>query len=291
MQSVLRKPEWLKIRPPAEKFSELKQKIAGYGLNTVCQEAHCPNVSECWSTGTATFMVLGDTCTRGCRFCAVKTGNPKQEVDLFEPYKLAMCIRELNLGYIVITSVDRDDLPDQGSAHFANCVRLVKKKNPGILVEVLIPDFRGNEGCIKTIVDSSPDVIGHNVETVKRLQRNIRDIRANYEQSLKVLKHVKHLNPDIFTKSSMMLGLGETEPEVIDAMKDLRSIGVDMLTFGQYLRPSPRHVPVEEYVSPEKFNKLKALGESLGFKYVASGPFVRSSYRAGELFVRNVLKR
>ena len=288
------KPEWLKIRPPTETFSELKELIDHFGLHTVCQEAHCPNMSECWSTGTATFMVLGDTCTRGCRFCAVKTGNPKGAVSKSEPLMLAKCVREMNrlgkIDYIVVTSVDRDDLPDQGSGHFASCIREVKNAVPGIMVEVLTPDFRGSRECVKAVVDARPDVFDHNIETVRRLQKKVRDPRAGYEQSLSVLAAVKELNPEIFTKSSLMLGLGETEDEIVGAMKDLRSVGVDILTLGQYLRPSAIHLPVAEYVAPERFNNLKLVGERLGFKYVAAGPFVRSSYRAGELFVKNVLK-
>ncbi len=291
------KPGWLKIRPPTQKFSELKELVAHFGLHTVCEEAHCPNISECWSGGTATFMVLGDTCTRGCKFCAIKTGNPKGVVNEAEPLMLAQCLREMNLlesnklDYIVITSVDRDDLPDQGAGHFASCVREVKRAVPGIMVEVLTPDFRGSRECVRAVVEAGPDVFDHNLETVKRLQRRVRDPRANYEQSLSVLAAVKELNSGVFTKSSIMLGLGETEEEVIEAMRDLRAIGVDMLTLGQYLRPSSWHLPVSEYVAPETFNKLKVAGEALGFKYVAAGPFVRSSYRAGEFFVKSVLKR
>ncbi|MBI2175789.1 lipoyl synthase [Candidatus Woesearchaeota archaeon] len=289
------KPGWLKIRPPTETFSELKELVAHFGLNTVCQEAHCPNMSECWSGGTATFMVLGDTCTRGCKFCSVKTGNPKGVVNKAEPFLLGQCVKKMNslgsrkIDYVVITSVDRDDLPDQGASHFASCIREVKSAVPGTMVEVLTPDFRGSRECIKAVADASPDVFGHNIETVRRLQRTVRDLRAGYEQSLSVLVAVKEMNPKIFTKSSIMLGLGETEEEVVAAMKDLRAVGVDMLTLGQYLRPSSLHLSVAEYVSPERFNKLKLTGEGLGFRYVAAGPFVRSSYRAGELFVKNVL--
>lgn len=290
------KPEWLKIRPPTETFSELRQLVAHFGLNTVCQEAHCPNMSECWSGGTATFMVLGDTCTRGCKFCSVKTGNPNGVVNSAEPFLLGQCVKEMNslgsgkkIDYVVVTSVDRDDLPDQGAAHFASCIKEVKNAVPGIMVEVLTPDFRGSRECIKAVVDANPDVFGHNIETVRRLQRKARDPRANYEQSLSVLAAVKEINPEVFTKSSMMLGLGETEDEIVEAMRDLRDISVDILTLGQYLRPSSLHLPVAEYVSPERFNKLKLIGEGMGFRYVAAGPFVRSSYRAGELFVKNVL--
>ncbi|MBI2144711.1 lipoyl synthase [Candidatus Woesearchaeota archaeon] len=291
-----RKPDWFRIRPPTEKFPEIKELVAHFGLHTVCEEAHCPNMSECWSGGTATFMVLGDTCTRGCKFCAVKTGNPRGVVNRAEPFMLADCVKAMNgingrrMDYIVVTSVDRDDLPDQGASHFASCIREVKKAVPGIMVEVLTPDFRGSRECVKAIVDAAPDVFGHNIETVRRLQNKVRDPRAGYEQSLSVLKAVKEFNPAMFTKSSIMLGLGETEEELLEAMSDLREINVDILTLGQYLRPSRLHVPVSGYVSPERFNKLKLVGEGLGFRYVAAGPFVRSSYRAGELFVKNVLK-
>ncbi len=289
------KPGWLKIRPPTETFSELKELVAHFGLNTVCQEARCPNMPECWSGGTATFMVLGDTCTRACRFCSVKTGNPKGIVNNAESFLLGQCVREMNrlgsgkIDYVVVTSVDRDDLPDQGAAHFAGCIKEVRSAVPGIMVEVLTPDFRGSRECIKTVLDAGPDVFGHNIETVRRLQRSVRDVRAGYEQSLSVLAAVKEISPKTFTKSSMMLGLGEAEEEVVEVMKDLRSIGVDILTLGQYLRPSSIHLAVAEYVSPERFNKLRLIGEGLGFRYVAAGPFVRSSYRAGELFVKNVL--
>ncbi len=292
------KPDWLRIRPPTETFSELREMIAHFGLNTVCQEAHCPNMSECWSGGTATFMILGDTCTRGCKFCSVKTGNPKGVVNNAEPFMLARCIKELNslgsggkIDYVVITSVDRDDLADQGAVHFASCIKKVKDAVPGIMVEVLTPDFRGSRECIKTIIDANPDVFGHNIETVRRLQRKVRDVRAGYEQSLSVLAAVKEMSPKTFTKSSIMLGLGETEDEIVEVMKDLREINVDILTLGQYLRPSSWHLAVAEYVAPERFNKLKRIGEGLGFRYVAAGPFVRSSYRAGELFVKNVLNK
>ncbi|HIG98923.1 TPA: lipoyl synthase [Candidatus Woesearchaeota archaeon] len=291
------KPGWFRIRPPTKTFSELKGLVTHFGLHTVCQEAHCPNMAECWSGGTATFMVLGDTCTRGCKFCAVKTGNPKGVVNAEEPSLLAQCVKAMNLlgkeriSYVVITSVDRDDLPDQGAGHFASCVREVKNANRDIRVEVLTPDFRGNPDCVRTVVDAFPDVFGHNLETVRRLQGKVRDPRAGYEQSLSVLAAAKEINPNLLTKSSMMLGLGETEEETIEAMKDLRHAGVDMLMLGQYLRPSAFHVPVAEYMPPEKFNKLKLAGESLGFRYVAAGPFVRSSYRAGELFVKNILRK
>ncbi|MBI2675063.1 MAG: lipoyl synthase [Candidatus Aenigmarchaeota archaeon] len=287
------KPQWLKIRPPqnSERFGGIKETIKRYGLHTVCEEAHCPNISECWSGGTATFMVMGDTCTRACKFCAVKTGFPAQPLDIFEPIKLARAIAEWKLDYVVITSVDRDDLPDQGAGHFAACIREMRREIPEIIIEVLIPDFRGNSELLKKIAEAKPEVIAHNIETVERLQGRVRDPRANYKQSLSVLETVKKMNPSIYTKSGIMLGLGENDEEVMQSMKDLRSIGVDVFTIGQYLRPSSWHLAVSEYVSPEKFDYFKKIGEELGFLYVAAGPFIRSSYRAGEYFLKSVLER
>jgi lipoic acid synthetase len=283
------KPEWLKILPPTEKFRDIKLVLREHNLHTVCEEAHCPNTPECWSGGTATFMVLGDTCTRGCKFCAVKTAFPAKPPDKNEPENLANAISKLNLDYVVITSVDRDDLGDQGAGHFAACIRSIREKTPWIKIEVLIPDFRGNKELINKIIEAVPDVIAHNVETVEGLQRKVRDPRAGYKQSLSVLRYVKETAPKIYTKSSIMLGLGEKDDEVIDTMKDLRSIGVDILTIGQYLQPSQLHLIVTEYVHPDKFAWFKEKAEDLGFLYVASGPFVRSSYRAGELFIKNIL--
>jgi lipoyl synthase len=287
------KPDWLKIRPPCGKFSEVKAALSG--MHTVCEEANCPNLSECWSSGTATFIVLGDTCTRGCKFCAVKSGNPKGILDSSEPKRLATSVMQLHnlsgINYIVITSVDRDDLPDLGASHFARCVSEVKKAVPGILVEVLTPDFQGREDLIKIVVQAGPDVFGHNLETVTRLQSSVRDWRATYSQSLSVLSAVKKLAPKMLTKSSLMLGLGETEVEIVAAMKDLREKGVDILTLGQYLQPSSAHLKIAEYVPPEKFNKLKLKGLDLGFAHVEAGPFVRSSYRAGEFFVKKMVKK
>ena len=236
-------------------------------------------------------MVLGDTCTRGCKFCAVKTGNPRRYVDQEEPENLASAIADMKLGYVVITSVDRDDLPDEGSSHIAACIKSVKEKHPATRVEVLIPDFKGKDGLIQQIIDAKPDVIAHNIETVQRLQRKIRDPRAGYEQSLHVLDVVRRQDPAIITKSSIMLGLGETKEEVIEAMKDLRSIGVSILTLGQYLRPSQKHIPVVEYVNPAVFEEYKKIGEQLGVAFIAAGPFVRSSYKAGELFVEHILEK
>ncbi|MFH1977982.1 MAG: lipoyl synthase [Candidatus Aenigmatarchaeota archaeon] len=286
------KPEWLKIRPPTtEKFANIKEEIKALGLNTVCQEAHCPNMSECWSGGTATFMVMGDTCTRACKFCNVKTTFPAAPLDAEEPRKIASLLTKWNLDYIVLTSVDRDDLADQGAGHFALCVREAKKASPKILVEVLIPDFRGEEKLLDIIINSEPDVIAHNIETVENLQKKVRDPRAGYKQSLNLLEQAKKKDPRVYTKTSLMLGLGETREEVIQTMKDLRRIGVDIITFGQYLRPSEKHLPVEEFVKPEQFNYYKKVAEVMGFLYVASGPFVRSSYRAGELFLKGMLNQ
>jgi lipoic acid synthetase len=287
------KPEWLKIPLSTNtEFSGIHATLQKHKLHTVCQEAHCPNISECWNGGTATFMVMGDTCTRGCKFCAVKTAFPASPLDPDEPRKLAQAIAEIGMfDYVVVTSVDRDDLKDQGASHFAECIKEIKKAHPGIIVEVLIPDFRGNDDLIKILVDANPDVIAHNIETVERLQKKVRDPRANYRQSLHVLETVKKLNPRIYTKSSIMLGLGEETEEVEQAMKDLRSIDVDIFTLGQYLRPSDWHLAVEEYVHPSAFASFKDKGEQLGFKFVASGPFVRSSYRAGELFIKNIIAK
>lgn len=288
------KPDWFKIRLPNakghERFSGIKKTLRELSLVTVCEEAHCPNILECWSGGTATFMVMGDTCTRGCRFCAVRKGNPNGKLDPDEPRHLAEAIARLKLDYAVITSVDRDDLSDGGAAHFAECITCAKKINPNLLVDVLTPDFAGDLTAVQKIVDAKPHVFAHNVETVHRLQRKVRDGRANYEQSLSVLRYVKEKDPDIITKSAIMLGFGETEEEVIQVMKDLLAIGVGIFTIGQYLRPSRLHVAITEFVPPAQFAKYQKIGEELGFLYVASGPFIRSSYKAGELFVKNILR-
>ncbi|HLC85364.1 MAG TPA: lipoyl synthase [Candidatus Nanoarchaeia archaeon] len=287
------KPEWMRIRLPVKgEFSKMKSVLRGHGIVTVCEEAHCPNIGECWQDeGTATFMIMGDTCTRGCKFCAVKTAKIGKPIDEEEPKKVASAIAEIGLDYAVITSVDRDDLPDQSAGHFASVIAEVKRQRPETLVEVLVPDFRGDLKLVKLIIDAGPDVFAHNLETVRRLQSIVRDPRAGYEQSLCVLAGAKKLNPSQITKSSLMLGLGETEDEVVQAMKDLRAAGVDILTLGQYLQPTGKVLTVKEYVSPEKFARYKAIGESLGFRFVAAGPLVRSSYRAGELFVKNILRK
>lgn len=283
-------PSWFRIRPPStESFEKIKKQLQTTGLKTVCEEAHCPNLSECWSGGTATFMLLGETCTRGCRFCAVKTGNPHQEVDPLEPYKIAQTIKKMNLEYIVLTMVARDDLSDGGAAHIAQCIRAIHKENPKILIEMLASDLRGNKEALKVILESGIVVFAHNIETTEELTKFVRDGRAAYAQSLQVLKNAKKIAPKIYTKSSIMLGLGETEEEVIRAMKDLRDVGTDMLTLGQYLPPSESHITLKEYVHPDQFKKLEKIGLDLGFIYVASGPLVRSSYKAGELFVKSLV--
>ena len=285
-----RKPDWLRVHPPAgENYVHLKGLLRSLDLHTVCEEAHCPNVWECWGGGTATIMLMGDTCTRGCRFCAVASGNPHGVLDLDEPRKVAIALSELDLTYVVLTSVDRDDLPDGGASHFARTVREIKTRSPDMIVEALIPDFQGDLDAVRTVVDAGVDVLDHNVETVERLQARVRDRRANYRQSLAVLEGAKGMREGVFTKSSIMLGFGETEDEVIQTMRDLRAAGVDILTVGQYLRPSTWHLAVEEYVPPTTFDRYREIGESMGFLYVASGPLVRSSYRAGEFFLEKVI--
>lgn len=293
------KPEWLRIRRrKGEAFHDMARSSRDLGLVTVCEEASCPNINECWSGkdghgATATFMVLGDTCTRGCKFCHVKTASEGQPLDPDEPKNLAKAVKRLQdshgIEYIVITSVDRDELPDQGAGHFAECVREVKALCPDVIVELLTPDFRGDEECLKTIAESGAEILGHNMETVERLQLKVRDYRANYKQSLHVLERYKALNPKVVTKSAIMVGFGETEEEIRQTMKDLRAIDVGVFTIGQYLRPSLNHIPVSEYVHPDNFKKFEEWGKEEGFLFVAAGPFVRSSYKAGELFLKNVV--
>jgi len=280
-----RHPEWLKVRAPwGEEYTRLKGLMRAQGLHTVCEEALCPNIGECWGAGTATIMILGDVCTRACRFCAVTTGNPGGVVDELEPWRVSEAIRTMNLNYIVLTSVDRDDLPDGGAGIFAETVRQIKTKSPKTIVEVLVPDFRGDFEQVRTLVDSRPAVIAQNIETVRRLTYDVRDKRAGYEQTLSVLRSVKQLDPQMKTKSSIMLGLGETYAEVVETMRDLRAAGCDLLAIGQYLRPTnkKRHYPLMEYIHPEVFARLREEGSRLGFLYIASGPLVRSSYKAWE---------
>jgi lipoic acid synthetase len=286
------KPDWVRARAPSgQTYEHVRQLLRQYSLHTVCQEAHCPNVGECWGGGTATFMIMGKVCTRACRFCNVKSGKPNGVLDPEEPTHVAAAVKELGLKYVVLTSVDRDDLPDGGAAHFARTIIALRSLAPNALVEALVPDFGGGVPEIRTVVEACPDVIGHNLETTKRLTPKVRDPRADYHRSLKVLEEVKKLNPGIFTKSSLMLGLGEEQEDVIQALRDLRSVGTDFLTLGQYLRPSPRNLPVVKYITPDEFSYYRKLAEETGFRYVASGPLVRSSYRAGEYFIQNVIAR
>jgi len=286
-----RKPEWLKIKPPGgENYLKIKGLLRDLKLHTVCEEASCPNVSECWGGGTATVMLMGDTCTRGCKFCHVKSGNPQGVLDVNEPENVARAISELGLTYVVLTSVDRDDLADGGAAHIAQTVRNLKTLRSQTLVEILTPDFRGDLQAVRTVMDAGPDVFAHNLETVERLQKTVRDGRCGYRQSLDVLAAAKERRPKAITKSSLMLGLGETESEIAQAMDDLRAVGVQILTIGQYLRPSSWHIAVSEYVKPEIFKQYEEMGLSKGFLCVPSGPLVRSSYRAGEKFIEGMLR-
>jgi lipoic acid synthetase len=288
---LIRKPVWLRVRAPAgENYTKVKQSLRSLNLHTVCEEARCPNISECWGIGTATIMIMGDICSRGCRFCAINSGKPAL-LDAGEPERVAKAIKEWRLRYVVITSVCRDDLEDGGAEHIAKTIKAIKLLCPTIITESLIPDFRGDDGSIKKIVKSKPEVISHNIETVPRLTPKVRDARASYEQSLLVLKKIKDINSLIYTKSSIMLGLGESEEEVIQTIKDLRSVGVSILTIGQYLQPTPKHLPLVEFIAPEKFNWFREIAERMGFVYVASGPLVRSSYRAGEFFLEKICNK
>ena len=291
IKQKLQKPDWIKVNfVQGKNYKKVREASKALNLNTVCQEANCPNIYECWDGGTATFMLLGDICTRGCRFCHVKSGNPKGVVDVFEPENTANAVKELELEYVVLTSVDRDDLSDGGSVHFAETVNQIYKKNKNILIEVLIPDFSGNLGNLSIVAKAKPTVIAHNIETTRTLTPLVRDARASYDRSLKVLRNVKELDSNIYTKSSIMLGFGEKYSEVIEAMRDLRRAEVDILTIGQYLQPSDFHISIKQYVHPDEFIKLKDVAEDMGFKYVVSGPLVRSSYKAGEYFVKNLVK-
>lgn len=286
------KPHWLKVKAPSgENYTRIKGMLHDLKLSTVCEEAKCPNMGECWGGGTATFMLMGDVCTRGCKFCHIKTGNPKGVLDPNEPEKVAYSISQMDLEYVVITSVDRDDLPDQGSGHFARTVRTIKRLAPEVIVEILTPDFRGQRDLVDLITEAKPDVFAHNIETVERLTKSVRDPRAGYRQSLQVLKMVKEKDPTVYTKTSIMLGLGETDEEVLQSLKDLRDIECDVVTFGQYLQPTPRHLKVQEFITPEKFKYWQDVSEKMGFLYVASGPLVRSSYRAGEFFMKGLVEK
>ena len=313
---ILPKPSWLKAAPAtSEKYHELRTTVRSLGLATVCEEAKCPNIGDCWGggsgkgtksngdasldehygTATATIMIMGDTCTRGCSFCAVKTSRKPPPLDLDEPRKVAEAVSQWGLDYVVLTSVDRDDLDDQGSEHFRNVVgelkRLSGSSGKGLIVEALTPDFRGELNLVERVATSGLDVYAHNIETVERLTPRVRDHRAGYAQTLSVLAHVKVVNPNVLTKTSIMLGLGETDDEIRTTLRQLRENDVDVVTFGQYLQPSRRHLPVKEYVTPEKFDSWRDVAEGeMGFKYCASGPLVRSSYKAGEFFLKNMVR-
>ncbi len=283
-----RKPDWLKVKlPTGAKYGEVKSTVREHRLSTVCEEAMCPNIAECWSAGTATIMLMGSVCTRACRFCAVDTGNPRGRLDPDEPRLAADSVKLMGLKYVVLTSVDRDDLPDGGAGHYAACIREIKRVNPDTAVEALTPDFAGDTDAVQVVLETGLEVYAQNVETVKRLTHPVRDPRASYEQTLKVLKYAKTARPDVLTKTSLMLGLGETDEEILETMDDLRAIGVDIVTFGQYLRPTPAHLPVVRYVPPEDFTRYRDLGLERGFLEIVSGPLVRSSYRAERALEKN----
>jgi lipoyl synthase len=285
------KPEWLKVRVPhGPGYERVKGIIRRTNLATVCEEARCPNIAECWSGGTATVMLMGEVCTRACRFCHVKVGAPPP-LDPMEPENLALAVKELGLEYIVVTSVNRDELPDGGAGHFAAAIRALHRESPRTLVEVLIPDFKGATRDLDTVAQARPQVVAHNLETVERLTPTVRDRRAGYRQSLSVLKHLKERPERLYTKSSLMVGLGETDEELLEAFRDLRSVGVDVLTLGQYLQPSQHHLRVQRFIPPAAFADYKSAAERMGFLYVAAGPLVRSSYRAAEFFLKGLMKR
>lgn len=289
-RSTERKPPWLRISmQTSEEFNAVKQTVDNHHLSTVCEESHCPNRNECWSNGTATIMVMGSVCTRACRFCSVDTGNPNGWLDPKEPENCARSVELMNLRYIVITSVDRDDLPDGGAQHYADCVKAIKKRNPTTAVEALTPDFNGDKDCIATVVNSGLEVFAQNVETVKRLTKKVRDPRAGYQQTLDLLAYGKTIRPDILTKTSLMLGLGETDDEIRQAMEDMRRHDIEILTLGQYLQPTKNHLKVERWVHPDEFDRYREIGLQLGFMEVAAGPMVRSSYRADKILEKNNL--
>lgn len=282
------KPDWLRVRiPGGEKYRRVKDIVNEHRLSTVCEESMCPNIGECWNNGTATIMLMGSVCTRACRFCAVDTGNPRGWLDPEEPENAAESVELMGLKYVVLTSVDRDDLPDGGAGHYADCVRAIKRRCPATAVEALTPDFRGQLDQVEVVVDSGIEVYAQNVETVRRLTHPVRDPRAGYDQTLRVLEHAKRYRPEVLTKTSLMLGLGETDGEIMETMNDLRAAGVDIVTFGQYLRPTMNHLAVERWVTPEDFEKYRQWGLEKGFLEVVSGPFVRSSYRADRVLEKN----
>lgn len=283
-----KKPDWLRAKlPSGAGFSSVRQTVRTHRLSTVCEESMCPNIGECWNAGTATIMVMGAVCTRACRFCAVDTGNPRGWLDAEEPLNTARAVELMGLNYVVITSVDRDDLADGGAAHYAACVREIKKRTPQTTVEALTPDFGGVEEHVETVLDSGLEVFAQNVETVRRLTHPVRDPRAGYETTIEVLRHAKRHRADVLTKTSLMLGLGEKNHEIMSTMDDLRDAQVDILTLGQYLRPTPNHLAVERYVTPDEFESYRKEGLEKGFVEVVAGPLVRSSYRAEQVLEKN----
>lgn len=285
-----RKPSWLRAKlPQGGKYEEVRRNVNEHRLATVCQESKCPNIGECWSNGVATIMLMGDVCTRACRFCSVDTGNPRGWLDPEEPANAAESVRLMDLKYVVLTSVDRDDLADGGAGHYAECVREIKKVNPRTAVEALTPDFQGRLHDVETVVDSGLEVFAQNVETVRRLTHEVRDPRSGYQQTLDVLAHAKRYRPDVLTKTSLILGLGETDEEIAETMDDLRAVGCDILTLGQYLRPTRNHLPIARWVTPKEFEMYRRWGLEKGFLEVASGPMVRSSYRADRILEKNNL--
>ena len=287
---IERKPPWLRVSfGSGERYRSVKETVTKHRLATVCEESHCPNIGECWNHGTATIMLMGATCTRACRFCAVDTGNPKGWLDLQEPANAAESVRLMGLNYVVLTSVDRDDLADGGAAHYAACVKAIRALNPNTMVEALTPDFNGDRDAVLTVVNSGLQVFAQNLETVERLTHVVRDPRAGYQQTLDVLTKAKESSAQVLTKSSLMLGLGEEEAEIKRSLEDLRHHNVDIVTLGQYMRPTKNHLPVARWVSPDEFEALRDYGLGLGFTEVASGPLVRSSYRADRVFEQNNL--
>lgn len=285
-----RKPPWLRVKVGGgETYKKVKNTVSEHQLATVCEESHCPNIGECWSHGTATIMLMGSVCTRACKFCAVDTGNPKGWLDTSEPANVARSVQLMNLRYVVLTSVDRDDLADGGAAHYAACVKAIKAATATTAVEALTPDFRGSHAAIAEVVESGLQVFAQNVETVARLTHVVRDIRAGYQQTLDVLAYAKQVKSDVLTKSSLMVGIGETDAEILQAMQDLRAHDVDIVTLGQYLRPTANHLPVDRWVHPQQFAEYREAGLAMGFTEVAAGPLVRSSYRADRVFEKNNL--
>lgn len=290
-----KRPDWLKVRAPTSKsYHNIKDMLGELKLATVCQEAICPNIEECWGGGTATFMLMGDTCTRACRFCAVKTGNPKGVLDTDEPEKVGYAISQMKLDYVVLTSVDRDDLPDLGAEHFARTIEVIKENNPQMIVEVLTPDFDARPELVERLMKAKPDVFAHNIETTETLTPLVRDRRSQYRKSLETLRLAKEIRPEQYTKTSIMLGLGEKDEDIQQALEDLRAVDCNVVTFGQYLAPTNRHkkyLPIVEYAKPEVFDHWKNVADNMGFLYCASGPLVRSSYRAGEFFMKGVIEK